>query len=120
MSFKYKNQEISENNGAYSEEEIEVGTWIDGRPIYRKVILGTSPAAVNSVKNIGTIDTDATILSLTGILEYTQNKQYFPIPYITTKGDHISMSYYNRIVSMFTSDSGLLNKPVMIYVEYVK
>ena len=32
-----------ENNNVYSEEEQIIGKWIDGKPIYRKVIITTSP-----------------------------------------------------------------------------
>lgn len=43
-------KEIIEENsgpslGIYSEEETRIGTWIDGKPLYRKVLQTTSPSA---------------------------------------------------------------------------
>lgn len=36
--------ELMGNNTTYSTAEKRVGTWIDGKPLYRKVLTGTTPS----------------------------------------------------------------------------
>lgn len=52
----YITQAVSESN-TYSTNEIEIGRWIDGKPIYRKVIVATTVAGANSINTgISNID----------------------------------------------------------------
>lgn len=37
----------------YTIEEQRVGTWIDGKPFYRRVIIGLSPSSINVWSNVG-------------------------------------------------------------------
>lgn len=48
-----------EDSSIYSTEETKVGTWIDGKPIYRKVIeYSTQPASGNNTFNHGILNVD--------------------------------------------------------------
>lgn len=49
----------------YSTEEQVVGTWIDGKPIYRKVLEGTTPAYTSA--NLTTIPNLETLIDIRGI-----------------------------------------------------
>lgn len=52
----YITQAISESN-TYSTDEIVVGRWIDGKPIYRKVIVATTVSGANTINTgISNID----------------------------------------------------------------
>lgn len=56
MEDYYITQSISESN-TYSTSEIEIGRWIDGKPIYRKVIVATTVSGANTINTgISNID----------------------------------------------------------------
>lgn len=43
---------IVNSSSLYSDtEEVQIGTWIDGKPIYRKVVQITTPSTINTNKN---------------------------------------------------------------------
>lgn len=44
-------EEPSKSLEIYSTEEVQIGTWIDGRPLYRKTIVTTSPVANGSTSS---------------------------------------------------------------------
>ena len=67
----------------YSTEEQVVGTWIDGKPIYRKVIdFGALPNSTLKQVPHGISDIDA-IVSFNGVT-FAKNKTATPIPYVYT------------------------------------
>ena len=67
----------------YSTEEQVVGTWVDGKPIYRKVIdFGALPNSTLKQVPHGISDIDA-IVSLNGVT-FAKNKTATPIPYVYT------------------------------------
>lgn len=72
---------VSDTRITYSTDEIIVGTWIDNRPIYRKVIdLGTLPNAntVNIPHNIDNLDR---IISISGMAKSPNQNLLLPFPY---------------------------------------
>lgn len=81
-------QEYADNspikNNVYSTEEKVIGTWIDGKPLYRKVITiaknmlssGTSTVILHNISNLDKF------ISLRGFLVRTDNMQ-FDFPHIT-------------------------------------
>lgn len=56
---------------AYSEDEIVIGKWIDGKPIYRKIILYT-PTALNSSYTVAINDID-NIVKKEALITYNNN-----------------------------------------------
>lgn len=68
---KIKKGDITYNivaNDVYSSEEQEIGTWVDGKPLYRKVIVAnnysipnkteqTIPHGIENIENVIRIDT---------------------------------------------------------------
>ena len=72
----YITQAVSESN-TYSTDEIEIGRWIDGKPIYRKVwtgtiTSGTSQTIVNNVLTDLSIDT---VVSITSMAKDNDNRR---------------------------------------------
>ena len=60
--------EKTKNNINYSTEEQVIGTWIDGKPIYRKVFTGTSNTQTNATIHNYTENVD-TVVHAYGQLE---------------------------------------------------
>jgi len=50
-------EELAKDSSTYSTEETKIGTWIDGKTIYRKVINGTIPNSASIVQIALTADT---------------------------------------------------------------
>ena len=64
----------------YSTTEKVVGTWIDGKPIYRKVYYSTYPTPISNVNiNIGFNNWDE-VITLKGLSFSTSDHSVFPIP----------------------------------------
>lgn len=109
----------------YSEEEIPVGTWIDGRTIYRKVIYdegGNSGSTSNTVAHgIENLDRVLLILWSAKDAEDTTNNQYATAR-ISNDGAHIGMSNINKdYVSIFANSAfGSRVQKIYIILEYIK
>ena len=68
--------EIQKSN-IYSTDEIEIGKWIDNKPIYRKVIdLGVLPDTTVKAVSSGLIPTNITITKFYGCLGWTNKMRY--------------------------------------------
>lgn len=107
----------------YSTEEIRIGTWIDGKPLYRKIIQTTSPSTENRADDIATIDNMDTLVSLSGYV-LTKGNSYADVNYASVG----IASQYNIATTMTTSGvvqqvcyySGYINRPVTLIIEYTK
>ena len=65
------------NKFNYSTEEQVIGKWIDGKPLYRKIVFGNVPQS----DNYPTVATGITnldkVVSISLVLAYGDNRQYF-------------------------------------------
>lgn len=100
------------NYPAAGKEQI-VGYWINGKPIYRKVLEGTTGSKASTWTTIGTINDIDEITSLTGILG-----KYLPIPQYVNSSYLVSLQNNNGNIQGFAV--GYLSTPVKIIVEYTK
>ena len=81
------------NKNIYSTSETRIGTWIDGKPLYRRIISDTLGTTNGSWKGI-TITTSnyiKKVVSITGMFEYANGNDY-SIPFFRGTDD----SYSNR------------------------
>ena len=102
-----------ENKHTYSTEEQVIGTWIDGKPLYRKVVTGTTKNVVS-----GEIDTKIGITNVDTVISYSANVDGWIITYLTRL---INLSGTLRLDIMNQeSDSGFSVKPFKCIVEYTK
>lgn len=103
---------------AYSADEVVIGKWIDGKPIYRKMLEGTSAsnnqrwADIEKIENLdylvrgyGTIfKGDSSILGIIPsgdlLIGYNENN--------------------NGFVGVYASSSSCYNKKVRFFIEYTK
>ena len=115
-------EKLSIDPGKYSTAETVVGTWIDGRPVYRKVLTGTTPNG-NIHVNHG-ITNFSRILNVYGwVLSGSNGSQ--PIQRVLPD----AITQYGIGVGDFGSSSFLLqvgtagdirSKPYTIVLEYIK
>lgn len=112
------------SNEVYSTEETRIGTWFNGKPLYRKVIQTTSPSAVNTTENIYSLNSDMVIQHIGGYLIGSANEDRYPIPWCCTSDRYIYAHYsnYQKIprISMGVSHSMDVNRPVLLILEYTK
>lgn len=108
----------------YSTEEQVIGTWIDGKPIYRRVIESTTPNVVTDTTqvnksmyitecNVETMVTLRGILNISGTLAYSGqawNGYSFYLNYVSDV----------KIVSVSLNRITWANKPLIVILEYTK
>ena len=104
----------------YSTEEQVVGTWVDGKPIYRKVIdFGALPNSTLKQVPHGISDIDA-IVSLNGVT-FAKNKTATPIPYVYTDSINtvsLFLEGTNVCIQTFGDKTSYINTYVTL--EYTK
>lgn len=114
---------IKKSEEVYSTEEVKIGTWIDGKPLYRKVISSTLPkVTTENVEAKKTVSIDADIG--TGFIETAycnKDNQMLPMPFIFTGGQVIK-SYIdlNGTIILSSNTTYTNEQPVTIIVCYTK
>lgn len=106
----------------YSTDEIVIGRWIDGRPIYRKCFFGKSPSTTSD-SAIGYVPTDADLVTnLDGFIIVSSGR--LPInwygggTYNTIT--QVRYDHANRPIELRLSYSGWCNLPCYCWIEYTK
>lgn len=117
--------EYSEDDyNVYSTDEKRIGTWTDGKPLYRKVVTGTLPSLQvssetvdgNVAHGISNIDI---VTNIYGELVYSNVPYKFPILSSNGKATVIKTVNSENIV-LRASDSWQAGPPVMFVLEYTK
>lgn len=104
----------------YSTDEKVIGTWVDGKPLYRKVVNVTSPLnnGWGTVTNIGELDT---MVSAKAFLFHSGSNYYLPLPYYENSNLYALVLYYkNGNVSVNINGNAFFSKPITLIVEYTK
>lgn len=114
-------EEFAPQNEVYSTNEVRIGTWIDGKPIYRKVFTFTTPSdgTATNVANITDLHIDNLI------------NDFFSIKYvgnITTSSNNsnaimfIRLNYggSNDFLVMSILNSSYYSKDAFAIIEYTK
>ena len=101
----------------YSLDEVNTGIkWIDGKPIYRKVITSTLPSTKNQPKSEShNIENIEKIIKVDG---YIDNVAPLCFYLSTTDGDYVGVT--TTLIKSFVFSNELLGKNVNIIVEYTK
>lgn len=102
----------------YSTEEQQVGTWIDGKPIYRKVIPTSLTAGLNSITAPSNIDTFVTLRGM----EKESGGAQAPIPkgHNSTFAYQIGMYYAGGNIYIEVGSSLTYITSAYIICEYTK
>lgn len=73
----------------YSTDEQVIGTWIDGKPLYRKVISGTFPNRVvtgMTITDAGKIENLSELISLSSTSYVSVYNERYSLPYLSQNG----------------------------------
>lgn len=114
------------NENVYSTEEIRIGTWIDGKPLYRKVIYATTPGndTLDGIFSLSKYAIDK-VISLSGFV----NMKSGSVSFFNTSGlvGNTSAIWILRAsvnskneVSIQTTVSDAQSCPATLILEYTK
>lgn len=104
----------------YSTEETRIGTWIDGKPLYRKCFTASS-GGVNSnyiFADVSSLNIDS-LASLTGSITNTVG-QRFHIPATLQSGSGYFILSADQKLIFYTTSAGLAERPFFCILEYTK
>lgn len=113
-------EEAMQENEVYSTSEVRIGTWIDGKPLYRKVI------AFGELPNTSTKQVAHNISNLDKIVKLygfgSDGSSSISIPYIsaTNISNNIEITANNSIIWMQTGANRSSFITSYITVEYIK
>lgn len=115
---------LSEIENAYSTEETRIGTWIDGKPLYRKVLSYTISNADTSYRilmphnsNIIVVNIDGRIM---GELEGTQILFTVPTGSVISGTFQSLLVYNNNGLAFATTNSMFVGATLYAIIEYTK
>lgn len=108
---------ITNNYDVYSTTETRIGTWINGKPIYRQVIETTTPSTT-SVATIGSVSNLGIVTNLYGLL--TASGQQVPLNFIYNTNDIHSIYTEGNNIMCKINYSGYLSKSCFVIIEYTK
>ena len=116
----------------YSFDEVEIGTWVDGKPIYRKVIEKSDFTSYDSVWTMGIIEGIDTVVDLRGEISayntYLKEEIVMPAFLIASKYKSNAYVNYNKATGVvglsITMDSATIYPPefykAFVVIEYTK
>lgn len=100
----------------YSTEEVQIGTWIDGKPIYRKTVSGSvsTTAGTSKAATIGSIANVAAVVDMYGIVN--RSGAWFPLAMYAADNNHHRASFTSGNVQFTSTHSAT----AYATVEYTK
>lgn len=102
----------------YSTTEQVIGTWIDGKPIYRKVITGNAPSTDwTDFAQLSSLNID-TCINIKGNL-YQDNNWNIPINTYESNDYYILVSW-NRTYISYKKNGWTSNPTLILIIEYTK
>lgn len=110
---------INDRN-TYSTSEVDTGkTWIDSKPIYRKVISNiTTPSTTNSWVSIGSVSNVDTLINMYGFIIAGDGRK-LSLNH-TEPSAEISTSFINGNIEMKIIIDAWKSRPCYVILEYTK
>lgn len=102
----------------YSTEEQIVGTWIDGKPIYERVICGTmngSPVDWTDFYDCSNFDIDK-IIDIKGYFDYAKERQI----YLNDRYSTYTFKYDNKMIQYYNTQLKTDIYEVVAIIQYTK
>lgn len=123
-------EEVDDPND-YSTQEQKIGTWIDGKPLYRKVITGVINNDATNWQVLATIsglNIDTLMITTTNLIEYNDGEYrvVHELPYhdrVTyAKFVHLYVSKGSNVEVLVPSNyiNDFINNKVIVIIEYTK
>lgn len=105
----------------YSTEEQVIGTWIDGKPLYQKVITGVLIQESGIWCNAYSDSNISEFVSISGFITDTVGDR-FPIPQASVNDAVITMIgvINSNTIRLLTNRPGFINTPVTLMCKYTK
>ena len=112
---------IKKSEEVYSTEETKIGTWIDGKPLYRKVLSLTTPSTTNSTK-IANFDKTFIIKNYYGNVFISASNQLLPINFYFTDVYKIATYVVNNSgeIYMKIGSEAYRYQQATLTIEYTK
>ena len=108
----------------YSTEEVRIGTWINGKPLYRKVYTGTKVSGSNETLRLSDLNIDYVNFYgfITGNQGTTDGAYEFPINYYENSNSFIRANLHRKYMNLtiVSAKSPYFNGDYKIVVEYTK
>lgn len=122
--------EVSGGGGweVYSAEEIRVGAWIDGKPLYRKVVEATTPGGTGTWAVIAPQPAQGAMMKRVSCIVETSQHVWSPVPDASGNGP-VKYAYNGNSetaaglppgISFYTGSGSYTNKPAIFILEYTK
>lgn len=104
----------------YSTNEVKTNKiWIDGKPIYRKVINSKCPSKSATWVTISSNLNADEILSYTGYIEFSTSEHKL-LALGTSQFTYFQLNKTSHELQIATNDSGFFGKPIKVIIEYTK
>ena len=100
-------------NANYSTSEQRIGTWIDGKPLYRKVYSQNTKSNID----LSSLNFDFIEIEYTHMVVGTSNI-YTRTPYYSNSNDYFNITLTNTSLSIQTNNTTIRNWTVII--KYTK
>ena len=111
----YEPQEV------YSTEETRIGTWIDGKPLYRRIVEFNTPSTANPSSSASVYTFQATMTpKKLATFVYPADNGIYPISFLASINEYIMCFIQNSILYIRVSSSLYVNKRACSIVEYTK
>lgn len=106
-------------NEVYSTDEVIVGTWIDGKPLYRRVIKGSFSNV--SIYKYYNFSEEISPVKMQGVV-FSNSGSVLALPYIRPSGEWTYANYdsNNKRIIVFTDYDRHANQPFTFIIEYTK
>lgn len=112
------NDPVVDTGEIYSTEETRIGTWIDGKPLYRKVIESVSPTSSDQTATVANVFNVDTFVQIRGFVITNYGCEPVPNFYHTRR---IGYGVNGGSVSCSVSNSEIyFERPMFTIVEYTK
>lgn len=118
VASKFVKHKDFENKEIYSTSEQVIGTWIDDKPLYRRVINTRTPDTVEDTQ-VAVIDTTIKLKKIDGVIYNTVAGQGLPINFYYSTDYMITTYATEHAINMKVTNS-YTDAPVEIVLEYTK
>ena len=102
----------------YSTDEKLIGFWIDGKPLYRKILTGTTTSSVDSYYSLSGINYD--IITNIKVLVNTPDYVVDLSTYSNTGQNGVLIEKSQNRLRVSNNNYAFYNSPVIIILEYTK
>lgn len=103
----------------YSTEETRIGTWIDGKPLYRRIIKFTIPGANNTVVPLPDGLSIAEVVHFYGTIFSTN--RFFDLQTASMERPYMTQIDIGlNEINIYTGNGFFVNAPVTLILEYTK